>query len=288
MKKYYYSLVAIALVAIVALPAITTAEEGTSINIREKLRQELELKNQNAKINQSYRNDILERQRKMASSTASSTDKMLKKDIKGLKGDLKDIKGDFKDGVKDIKSDAKDIAKDFIKENKDALRNASTTLKNKEIRKEIELRLFEMQKNALIRQLNLAIDNLKQIRARIQSRIVKAEQSGRNLTEAKNLLVIADAKINTAQTAINTLANLTVATSSTITASTTATTTVKLDKPRKLGENAIKAVKDAREALNKVVVSIAKNMGLGNKTATSTPSTNATTTATTTASTTTQ
>ncbi len=272
MKKYYYSLALLAFAAIVLIPGATQAEEASvspsasasvsasvtasptpvPANIREKLRMELELKNQNLKANQGFRNDILEKKR-MASSTASTTDKTIRRDLKEVKGDIKDVRGDFRDDVKDIKKDAKDEVKDLMRDH----RNSTTSPNKQELRREIELRLFQAHKDMLVRQLNLAVTNLKQIRERISSRITKAEQSGKNMTESKALLVTADAKIVAAETAITALANFSVGTS---TASTTGTTpaTVKLDKPREIGDKAIKAVKEARDALLKVIVSIGR------------------------------
>src|SRR6185369_8929686 len=94
----------------------------------------------------------------------------------------------------------------------------------------------------------------------------KAEQSGRTMTNAKNLLVIADQKITSAQSAIDTLANLsatsTIATSTQATSTASTTTEVDLGKPRVIGSAAIRAVKDAQRALKDVVVAIAHSMGL--------------------------
>ncbi|MES2215719.1 MAG: hypothetical protein V4481_00270 [Patescibacteria group bacterium] len=281
MKKHYYFYVILGLALVLALPSLSQAEETTSpsptatispasATVRDRIRAEVELKNKNIKINQTSRNEMLEKQR-MSSGTP------LRADLKDMRGDIKDARGDFRDEMKDINKDARDQMKD--------MRNGSSTLNmnKKEMRQEIELKLFNSHKDILVRQLNLALTNLKQIRERVASRITKGEQAGRNMTKAKALLVIADSKISAAQVSINTLANLTVTASST-TATTTATTTVnvKLDKPRQLGEGAIKAVKDAREALNEVVKAIAKDMGLHLGNATSTPPVSATTTATTT------
>ncbi len=278
MKKYYYLLVPLALAAVVLAPSATLAEEDeespsaspsasasssaspSPYQIREKIRAEVESKNQSKS---DKRNDILERKR-MATSSASTTDKMIRKDLKNLKGDIKDVREDFRDNVKDIRKDAKEEAKDFIKENR-----ASTTMSKKEVRREIEAKLFQTHKEMLVKQLNLAIDNLKQIRERIVSRITKAEQNGKNMTEAKELLATADAKISAAQTAITALANFQV--TATTTASTT--TTVKLDKPREIGDKAIKATREARDALRKVIVSVARHTGTTTVTATTTATT---------------
>jgi hypothetical protein len=261
MKKTHYFLAAIALAAIVAIPSAVgaqSAEIQTSASIKasstgpgvlQKMRTEVQVKGQNLKANQDSRNDLI---RKISTSTASSTNE--KRDIqKNAQQNIKTIR----DG---IQTDRK---------------LATTTAARREFRADMEVRMFQIRKEILVRQLNLALANLKQIRTRIVARIEKAEQSGRNMTEARSALTIADAKLGNAQTQINVLVNLSTSTLPTtvVTASTTASTTgttasstvqIKLEKPRQLGEAAIKAVKDARDALNLVVRAIAKNMGLGN------------------------
>jgi hypothetical protein len=164
----------------------------------------------------------------------------------------------------------------------------------REDRKELRMDIFKLQQANVVRQLNRALENLKQVRERMVARIAKAEQSGRNMTSAKALLVTADAKIAAAQTAIAAVATY-VPPVATTTATSTATTTVasstnpitNLDRPRVVAANAIKAVKDAKEALNDVVVAIAHSMGFklgqtATSTATTTPPSTATSTATTT------
>jgi hypothetical protein len=153
--------------------------------------------------------------------------------------------------------------------------------------KKMEKGQFQVRKEALVKQLNIAIENLTNIAARLAERITKAEESGRNMTDAKASLTIAQTKLSQAKTAVNALSAYT----PTVNSTTTATTTVQVDieKARQVGDAAIKAVKDAKEALKKVIQDIAHNMGLG-KTGTSTapviPPVTGTTTATTTATTT--
>ncbi len=129
----------------------------------------------------------------------------------------------------------------------------------KEIAKKMELRQFEARKNALLKELNHALANLADISVRIDARIVKAEGEGRTMTDAKALLVIANDKLIKAKADVDAFRALT-ATSTVTNASTTAE--VELTKPRVLGDAAIKSVKEAREAFQKVVVAIAKGMGL--------------------------
>jgi hypothetical protein len=273
---YFLASLATALLVIPGVSAAQSAEVNVSTSVQasstkggpgvlQKMRAEVQVKGQNIKANQDSRNEM--RGRVISTSTSSSTNE--KRDVQKA-GNQK-----IQDMRRDLQGDRK---------------MASTSEARKEFRAEMETRMFEIRKEILVRQLNLALNNLKQIRSRIASRIEKAEQAGRNMTEAKSALVTADAKLGVAQAQINILANLsassTLATSTTATSTATTTVKVKLEKPRMLGEAAIKAIKDARDSLNLVVRAIAKNMGLRG-TATTTVSVG-TTTATTTASTTAQ
>lgn len=142
---------------------------------------------------------------------------------------------------------------------------SSTTIRErlkdiKQNQKDLRLDLFAWKQGLLVQQLTRALDNLKQIRTRIAARIDKEATAGRDMTDAKNKLVTADADITVAGTAIQALTNYTPPT--TTSGQLEASTTVNLDKPRGIGADAIKAVNDARKALNDVVRSIAESMGL--------------------------
>jgi hypothetical protein len=154
------------------------------------------------------------------------------------------------------------------------LRGSTTDMfrKRLEIRQEIAKKMqrgqFEIRKNALVRELTVALTNLQNISIRIEARISSAESRGRTMTEAKELLVVANSKLAQARVDVAAFQALTIEDAS---ASASASTTVEVDitKPRTLGDAAIKSVKEARDAFRKVVVSIAHAMGLGNDTATS-------------------
>lgn len=145
----------------------------------------------------------------------------------------------------------KDIRNTTI-EARENIKNASTTRERKEIRTELRRDVFKIELNRLISQLGMSMNNLKQIKARIETRIEKATQTGRDMSKANSLLVIANNKIILAEQAINSLKLLATSTS----------TNVQLEKPRQIGASAIKAVNDTRKALNDVVVAIAHGMGL--------------------------
>lgn len=118
----------------------------------------------------------------------------------------------------------------------------------KEVRKEI----FGEMKQRFENQADQALSNLKQIRTRVASRIDAQASTTRDMSEAKGLLAIADAKIALAESAVAALHAY---------VAPTATSTVSLETPRALGKAAISAIEDARKALKDVVVSIAKSMG---------------------------
>lgn len=188
-------------------------------------------------------------------------DKKIKEAAKLQREEVKDMRKDIKD---DRKEDMKDLRASSTMAMKDL--RASTTLKFKEIKgekreiaKKMKRDAFQIRKDALVKQLNLSIKNLSDIRTRINERIATAEASGRTMTEAKAALVIADEKLAKAKIAVDAFAALSISTGTT---TGTSTPEVDLEKPRKVGDEAIKAVKEAREAFVKVVKAIAQAMGL--------------------------
>ena len=132
------------------------------------------------------------------------------------------------------------------------MKNGSSTENQREMHKEE----FGARKEMLSKQLELALQNLKQIRERINSRIDKSVQAGDNMTEAQSLLVTADAKIVVAENALIRFSAYTPV------ASTTASTTVDMTTARSLAETAIQSNKDAHQALVNVVRAIAHALGL--------------------------
>jgi len=223
-KKLITTVLALIMVA----PGITNAVENSNATntqketVREKIRTEIQNKLQNIKNNQEVRNSILDERREIASST--------------------------KNNIKNINI-----------ETRNELKNASTTSEKKNIRQEMRLDIFKAQQGKIVKETAVALNNLKQIRQRIDSRITKAEQSGRNMTNARKLLVTADDKIKNAEQAMNQLASF----MSTIKASSsTEKTHINTEKLKEINSTVNKAIKDAREALNAVIVAIAHDMGL--------------------------
>lgn len=284
MKKHYY-LYAIAILALVAvLPSMTKAEQGADdANVNtdssaqtntpaglppvqrpntpkptalEKLRAAKDAREANIQKNEDSRNVILQRieieKRKLGSTTPPRP---------GTLGDIRAIASSTRLIRQEIKDERKTEVKDIRQQGREDMKNASFGGERREVRKDMRKDEFKARKDAIVKQLNVTLNNLKQIRARISSRIDKAVLEGRDMTKAKSLLVIADGKITLAEQAVNALVALNPTASST---TATSTPSVDLGKPREVGDAAIKALQKAHEALVAVVVAIAHSMGLGN------------------------
>lgn len=130
--------------------------------------------------------------------------------------------------------------------------------------KKMALNAFEMRKNTLLEALNDALSNLNNISGRIQTEITKVQGTGNPLTDAVTLFATAEDKLATAQADVAAF-QVATATSSVTTGNTTVaastTTQIDLTQPRSLGNAAIQAVKDARDAMEKVVDSIIQAVG---------------------------
>lgn len=134
---------------------------------------------------------------------------------------------------------------------------ASTSEQRGEIILERNREVFQIRKNALVRQLTVSIGNLKQIRERIVSRIEKVEDSGADISTANTLLTEADIDIKTAEDAIAILADIELDTE----IETATSTEPHLLRPRELGAEAIEAVKVAQASLVDVVRAITQALG---------------------------
>ncbi len=203
------------------------------------------------------------------------------RDIRNIKiEERKTIKASTTEKMRELRDERKEEKKELKEERKDL--RASTTaafkiLKNErgEALKKLQLNAYEMRKKALLNELNATINNLVNVRGKILERITMLESKGRDMTKPKADLVIADDMIAKAKLAIETFKNLPAPTlgntGSATTTSNSTTTEVSLDKPRKVGDDAIKAVKSARDALKVVLKSIANTQPI---TSTSTQQTN--------------
>ncbi|MFA6601301.1 MAG: hypothetical protein WCT02_00335 [Candidatus Paceibacterota bacterium] len=153
---------------------------------------------------------------------------------------------------------------------------ASTSARREEIRgemkeyrnegRELMVSIFRNRKENAVKQLQVAVKNLVDIRTRIDSRIKKEQANGKDMSQAVSLLEVANTKITLANQAVKALMDYNPQVSTTVSASASSTMTsqafINLDQVRSLITNAQKTIKDARGALNDVVVSIAKTLGL--------------------------
>lgn len=189
------------------------------------------------------------------------------------KGEVMEIRKEGKAEIKDLRSQMPMIRRE-IKSSDSGETFKKMKDEKVEMMKKMKGDIFSARKDALVKQLNISIENLTNIAGRLAERITKAEAAGRNMTDAKASLTIANDKLVKAKAAVTALAAYTPVKTAT---STTATSTPEVDveKPRQIGDAAIKAVKEARDAFKKVLEDIAHNMGLGKGRATTTAEINA-------------
>ena len=131
--------------------------------------------------------------------------------------------------------------------------NATSTSEHQDSKDDPELHAFKLKQNALVKQLVISIENLKQISGRIDTRIQKAETSGIDMSIPKGALAVANTKIAAAELAASTTANF-----SPVFKMNDATSTIDLTKPRQVLSDSIQAVNEARNALNDAVQALIK------------------------------
>jgi hypothetical protein len=216
---------------------------------RPLLRQEYDNKIQNVKKNQDTRNINLEARRGLATST---------------RGNIQGIKMERNDELKDINANAKLELQAMREDGRPGMNSASGTPMRKEImdnaregRKEVRMesrdKIADLRIQKMVHEMRISLNNLKQIRERINKAITNATTNGKDMTEAKAALVQADAKIVIAE---NTFISFQALASTTIDmASTTPADTAKLQQASKTTRDAIQAT---RQALGDVVRAIAK------------------------------
>jgi hypothetical protein len=189
--------------------------------------------------------------------------------------EVRNIRKDGQGDVKDVRKDAQEAIKDVRNEYK----SGSTTIDFKSARKTIQakmkLDIFEVRKNTLVRELTTSLNFLNAARTRISDYITAhdtATTTGTTtvsvMADAKAALVIADDKLAKAKIALDAFKAFSYTGATTTAAtSTTATTSVEvsLDKPRQIGDAAIKAIKEARNALKMVVVEVTQALRSGKK-----------------------
>ncbi|HEY4503527.1 MAG TPA: hypothetical protein VJJ28_00220 [Candidatus Paceibacterota bacterium] len=195
--------------------------------------------------------------------------KEMRNDELGQRQEIKNIKQTAKQEIKDLRLEKREEIKLIRASSTDMFKRTAEI--RKEIAKKMEVNKFEIRKNALVRELKVAISNLNNINIRIESRIIKAESEGRNMIDAKELLVTANNKLETAKAEVQRFENISIDLNINNTNNTVASTSeIDLVKPRQLGDTAIKSVREAKSAFQKVVNAIARAMGLGNTASTTT------------------
>ena len=146
--------------------------------------------------------------------------------------------------------------------------------------------IFRQKKENAAKQFEVAVNNLKNLRERIGSRIEKEAQLGKDMTKAKQLLATADSKLAQLKNAMDALKAFAPASSTPTSANINGTpsesntaqapTNANLDAARSLIQNVQKSIRESQKALNDTIIEIAHVMGVklgnpeGNATSTST------------------
>lgn len=135
--------------------------------------------------------------------------------------------------------------------------------------KSLAFRIFQEKRANTIKQFNVALENLRSLRNRLNARIEKEVKNGKDMSKAVEALKIADNKIILARESVKALASYTPSTTtdmvrSNSTSTLNRATLVNLDPARKLIEDARNKIKDAHEALVITTTEVAK--ASGNKT----------------------
>jgi hypothetical protein len=134
----------------------------------------------------------------------------------------------------------------------------------KDILKKMRTDAFLIRKNALENELKLSLLSITKIREQISQRITNIENRTNEKTtvsmaDARDALITADQKIAKAKIAIELFSSTTYTPA---TGRVSTSTEITLDKPRKIGDDAIRAVKDARDSLKNVINVVSHSLGL--------------------------
>ncbi len=261
MKKHRYIIGIAAFALVAALPAVSHAEDSSGSNdsvevqattsstvhivpgqIRNMIRQDIQQRVDNMKNNQNSRNGALEGRTggplrpQLGTSTQEGTS--TRPFGRPLGDDMRRFASTTMMGS----------TSPMFRGERDGYMNNG---------REMLARMFRMRKEAVTHEADVALRNLSQIRDRIDSRIQKEKQAGKDMTAPISLLATADAKIKIANDAV-----LAFKAYMPGAASTTATSTVDLATARTMLKTAQSAIKDAQKSLNDVVRALAKAIGL--------------------------
>lgn len=154
------------------------------------------------------------------------------------------------DERKDVRMEKKEDIKDL---------RASTTAEmranqseRKDTRDRMRENVFKIRRDAIVKQFNISISNLKNIASRIQTRIDKIRAEGKDVSASIALLATANIKLTKAQADVAVVANMLPP----MTTNASSTGEIDLAKPRLAAETAQKSIQDAREAIRKTVLSL--------------------------------
>ena len=247
MKSLIYKCIPLVFVAVLALGVSQRAlAEDVSVDASSTVSPAISPSTTDGKPNIRARvENRIEKNREIRNNTLEKRKEIRKEIKKEAKEDIKDLKINTRNNLKMIQASTSNMFK-------------RTNINKKEILKRMGARKFEARKNALINNLRITLNNLGNIESRIEDRIVKVEQNGRNLADARVLLSVAKEKIAKAKVDVDAL-------ESTFATEVKTEGEVDLEKPRTVGDTAIKSVREARDALKKVVEAIAKAMKVGEK-----------------------
>ncbi len=232
--KNTYKLIAISTLALsIALPAIAQTDNSSDHmtpppTIRARIRADINARVENAGNNQNVRN-ILER--RLASTTAE--------------GDMP--------RPRPFMASTTIMASTTMRE-----RMSDEDNDDRGMRADMRVKMFEMRKHMITKELDVSINNLGNISSRLDSRIDKEQVAGHDMTDATSALASANIKIQAASDAVSALESYL----ADISVDATASTTIDLAKARDLTSDAQSAIKDAQRALNNVVVTIAHALGI--------------------------
>jgi len=220
---------------------------GNKMKIENKIKPEDKIKiNEKIELNKEMRKEVRDERKGEVRDLKASTSMM----IKDKKAELKDNRMMLKNNASTsplMKREIRASSTELFKKFKDEKREIKNTAKVNE---------FKIRKDALVKQLTITLDNLTNIKGRISERISTLEGEGKDMANAKSALAVAEEKLAKARTAVDALAKY-VPVNSNGAAVESATADVELAKPRQIGDEAIKAVKEARDAFKEVVKYIA-------------------------------
>lgn len=174
----------------------------------------------------------------------------------------KDLRNKMLGERKEIANERREDVKTLRNEKREDFKNASSTSEKKLIIERFRDAKGELLKKArkdevisrqkmIVNELTLKLKYLKDAANRIENILAKMESQGKSVTDARLALDTAGKKIVAAEVAIDAFKNW-----KPTETGTASTTEVSLTKPREAAQGAITAIKDAAEALRKILPSV--------------------------------